>query len=261
MNIYLHDVCETHNPGAIGAHRANIDTVESIDAMLVKYAPAVELSIDDGYSSNIKVLPLLEKHNVHCTLFITTGFLLGEYYPYELELSHFLEEHALVWDNDGMEHRIESMSEKENFFKALHIKLKNLDSASRNESVEQFFHANSAIRTDYRKTAYLDADDLRQMAKHPLIDIGSHSHSHLVLPAQSSRVIAHELYRSRKILEEVVGHRVSKLSYPYGANNRRARAIARMLGYAQAFATGSTDQPFKRMALPRTSIRDLIARG
>jgi peptidoglycan/xylan/chitin deacetylase (PgdA/CDA1 family) len=69
------------------------------------------------------------------------------------------------------------------------------------------------------------------------LEIGSHTATHADLTALGSVQVLSELVRSRRRLEEKLGHPVRWLAYPFGAHNPRVVQLARRAGYALAVTT------------------------
>lgn len=83
---------------------------------------------------------------------------------------------------------------------------------------------------------YLTGEDLKILAAHPLITIGSHAlwHRHLTeLPPSEAR---HELIESKKILEEIINQTVDLLAYPYGDCNSEIERLSEDCGYLAAWS-------------------------
>lgn len=115
------------------------------------------LTFDDGYRDNLTVLrPLLEELNVPCCVYVTAGFVTGEF--------------------------------------------------------DAFTHDREA---GYNSAA-LDAADLRELARHPLITIGAHTYTHPRLNSFSPETWARELGQARQRLEEELGAAVSHFAFPFG---------------------------------------------
>lgn len=86
------------------------------------------------------------------------------------------------------------------------------------------------------QNGYLTGDDLKILATHPLITIGSHGlwHRHLTkLPHSEAR---HELTASKKILEETTNQTVDLLAYPYGDCNSAIEKLSEECGYSAAWS-------------------------
>lgn len=71
-------------------------------------------------------------------------------------------------------------------------------------------------------------------------EIFSHTVSHPVLTQVEDRRLETELVDSKRALEEIVGHRVTGISYPYGAHDAKVCEIAQKAGYGLGFTIEPT---------------------
>ena len=71
------------------------------------------------------------------------------------------------------------------------------------------------------------------------IEVSSHTVSHPVLPDLDDAALENELVASRTRLEEILGHEVSGISYPYGACDARVYQAAQKAGYKTGFTVES----------------------
>ncbi|MBB5322515.1 polysaccharide deacetylase family protein [Marinobacter oulmenensis] len=255
MIVYLHDI-----PYSVGnrlaANKKNIDTVFSVEKCL-KNNRNVLLTADDGYKSVKNLLPLLEKYNVKLIFFITTGFLDKSVYPYEVELSNFLERNSAL-SYEGKSLLLEDVSVKEEFFGMVHKQLKYLSLRERNNHIDSFFLENGGGREEYVENIFVTWQDLRELAKHPLVEIGSHCVSHVFLPSQDLSTIIFELKESKARIEHELGKKVTKLSYPYGGSNFKVKVLAKALGYKETYATN--DKKYNFMDKGRVSLSKNVPR-
>jgi peptidoglycan/xylan/chitin deacetylase (PgdA/CDA1 family) len=98
---------------------------------------------------------------------------------------------------------------------------------------------------------YLTADDLRFLAKHPLVTIGSHTFSHPHLTRLSEKEARFELLESKKLLEEITEKTIDLLAYPYGDCNRAIERLSEECGYAAAWSVwNGNDTPHSRWRIP-----------
>jgi peptidoglycan/xylan/chitin deacetylase (PgdA/CDA1 family) len=67
-------------------------------------------------------------------------------------------------------------------------------------------------------------------------EIGSHSHRHSQLDTLTIRGAEEEVRRSREILEEGLGSRITSFAYPHGYHSQRIRELVRASGYTGACA-------------------------
>lgn len=110
------------------------------------------------------------------------------------------------------------------------------------------------------KPGYVGWNELREMADSGLITIGSHTKSHLWLPAMGTRFLKKELEESKEILEQKLNRKVDTFCYPVGAFDKRVKDAVKKAGYVCAAATNpgrfapSDDiYEIKRIKISRTS--------
>ena len=91
--------------------------------------------------------------------------------------------------------------------------------------------------------------------------IGSHSLSHPYLAEIDPEDCFDELDRSRKVLEERLGHEVVHLAYPYGSFNESVRALVAEAGYRTACTVKERFFRFEDdpLLLPRVNIMGSIS--
>ena len=140
--------------------------------------------------------------------------------------------------------------------------------------VEQYTHIFPALKKyEMRATFYIPGtypvggrfvtwEQLKAMSDAGM-EIGSHTHKHVDLAAQSAETAWRELTLSKKTLEEKLGITVYSVSYPFGTYSSSVIQLTQKAGYRAAVALGPT--PKQSMAslyrLNRIEIfgtRDLI---
>ena len=97
------------------------------------------------------------------------------------------------------------------------------------------------------------------------VECGAHSHTHRPLDILPPAVAREEIVRSKQLLEEHLGRRVSSFAYPYGYYSTRVRQIVQASGYDSACAVKRAmsswhDDPYAlaRLAIrPHTTVHDL----
>lgn len=62
-------------------------------------------------------------------------------------------------------------------------------------------------------------------------EIGSHTHTHTILPTLSPAGIEYELSHSKTILERIVNKKVNILAYPNGISDNIVESMAQQTGY------------------------------
>jgi peptidoglycan/xylan/chitin deacetylase (PgdA/CDA1 family) len=82
----------------------------------------------------------------------------------------------------------------------------------------------------------LNAGELREMQENGM-EIGSHTVSHVRLPALDDVRLMQELSHSKAVLEDLLGNPVGSFAYPYGDWNTRCADAVQQAGYAAACTT------------------------
>jgi peptidoglycan/xylan/chitin deacetylase (PgdA/CDA1 family) len=99
------------------------------------------------------------------------------------------------------------------------------------------------------------------------IECGAHSHTHRPLDLLPPSAAREEIVRSKVLLEEHLGRRVSSFAYPFGYHSARVRQVVRASGYESACAikralSSLRDDPYAlaRLAIkPHTTVHELAA--
>jgi len=103
----------------------------------------------------------------------------------------------------------------------------------------------------------LDAEEILDMQRQG-VSFQSHSCSHPSLPALDDDQLARELVESRAALQQLLGHPVDYLAYPFGHVDERVVTATRRAGYRAAF---STQPGFNRLDVDRFRIRRIDVYG
>ena len=86
----------------------------------------------------------------------------------------------------------------------------------------------------FGSTPHLNQAEIRELASLG-VEFGSHGHSHCDLTRCSATRLNEELSRSGKTLEDILGRKVSAISYPFGRHNQRVIDKAEEMGYRLGF--------------------------
>jgi peptidoglycan/xylan/chitin deacetylase (PgdA/CDA1 family) len=89
---------------------------------------------------------------------------------------------------------------------------------------------------DVGKEGFMTWDMLREMAKVPGIEIGSHTLEHKSLSDMPGTEARTSVVVSKKVLEEKLGREIKAISYPCGSFNEGIVEMARSAGYAYGCA-------------------------
>lgn len=256
--LYLHDIKKSNDQTSVGANKNNIDLVEDIDLFLTKNPDTKLITIDDGYKSSKNIIPLLEKHAVRCVIFITTGFTSSTRQPYEIRLSDLLSSRNKMIDLKNARHIIDNKHKKELMFQKIHNKIKPLNDKNREHYITKLMKVNNFKPPLSTSNTFLSWHEIIELNSHPLVEIGSHTISHLLLPKQNAWVIYKELRSSKRELEAKLSTPITKVSYPYGGSNVIVRMLAFFSGYKAGYSTEVTRSTNSNFIIPRISLAKAI---
>ncbi len=87
------------------------------------------------------------------------------------------------------------------------------------------------------KEGFMNWKQIKEMSESGIIDIESHTKSHLWLTGLNDDDLKDQLQGSKKILEEKLGKEIKYVCYPMGGFDERVKQAAREAGYRAGFAT------------------------
>lgn len=226
----------------------------------------VVLTFDDGYRDNVEhALPILEKHEAPFTMYVASAFADGEgelwWVAIEDAIARFDEIEVEI---DGTERILDcgTVEAKQAAFDALYAYLRSRetwdDMMKPVREIAFGYGVNMARRC---RELCLGWDDIRILARHPLVTIGAHTATHPILAKMSEADARRDMAEGAARIAAELGERPVHVSYPVGsadAAGRREFALAAELG----FRTGVTTRPgvlhadhaAHLTALPRLSV-------
>ena len=201
--------------------------------------PFVALTLDDGYADNLtNALPVMEKFAAPFTVFVTTGMIAREIDAWWFGLA------ALVRSRDHIE------LPKLGRFECADQPSKRRTYATIADSIHADFDVLPAVREAIARAGIeipalvdeeaLTEQQLRTLARHPLVTIGGHTTTHLNLKRASAATVRAEMADNRKFLQEITGQPINHNAYPFGhsgACGEREAEISRALGFRMAVTT------------------------
>lgn len=185
----------------------------------------VAITFDDG-SASIKdtVLPIIEKYRCPIKVYLTTGNLSGNNWLnkvcYLLNVLSAQDQELLRAEATGTAAR-----------------------HGRKVGVHDFVHAFDPERTpavieeDFRKACrggvrrlYLTVEEARDLAAHPLVEIGSHTCYHYPLPRLGAELLHDEVVASHRVLNSLLDGRVRGFALPFGFRAHLTAEVAAVVG-------------------------------
>ena len=221
--------------------------VRSIETATPLPAGAVVVTFDDGFANNFRhAFPILRKHGIPATIFLTTGHIGvrgAQLWTERVKRSVFLTAldrlPAVLPDQPAR--GLDSASRRAQAARALLGQLKRMPPARRDEyvlEIERVCGRPSLQADDADRYDFLTWNDVRTMADGG-IEFGSHTVSHPILSTLDDGELKRELEESRRTLEGELQRPCTSFAYPngqpgdFGEREKRALETA---GYTVAFS-------------------------
>ena len=107
---------------------------------------------------------------------------------------------------------------------------------------------------------YLSAEELREIARHPLVTIGAHGLWHRHFTRLSNDEARLELRESRSRLKDITGRKIDLMAWPYGECDAGLERLSEECGYRAAWSVWKgTNSTYSRWRVP-LGRRDNMAR-
>lgn len=223
---------------------------------------AAAITFDDGYADNHQVaMPILRKHGLTATFFVTTGYLDGGMMWNDAVIESIRRTAKPVLAANGIvgvaleELQIGSEAEKGPAIQAVINRIKYLEPEQRKEFTTQLAdRLEVVLPTDLMMTSA----QVRDMRSNGML-IGAHTVTHPILALLDESQVAREAGESKRFLEELLGERVGLFAYPngkLGTDYRPEQAgTIRELGFDASFATdwGAANGATDLFRMPRFS--------
>ncbi len=208
---------------------------------------SVVITFDDGYADTVhEVLPLLERHEMPATVFVTPGspgrpfwwdqlaamILDAPSLPPRLDLE--IRGQRRTWVVASTAERQAVATERRALLFSLEGALRTLGSSERDAVLDEIRHWCGRDGTVVPRHRSLTTDEIRRLAASPLIDIGAHTLTHPVLTSLSDDEQQSEIVQSRVALEAITGQPVRSFSYPHGSYGASTVSCVRAAGFTAA---------------------------
>lgn len=178
------------------------------------------LTFDEGYFNNKMALPVLEKHGVRATFFISTGQIIaGKGFWWDVLYRNRIKQGIA---------KAEVMREMES--------LMGLSYRSQEEYLIAEFGL-EALQPAGDQDRPMTPEELKEFASHPLVELGNHTHYHLNMNNYSKQELKESVLRAHKEIEDMTGFSPISFAYPYGNYNSEVLEVMRELPYKIAFTT------------------------
>ena len=227
------------------------------------------ITFDDGWKDNYDyALPILQKYDIHALIFPAIDYIGTGKLFWQEEMGHGF--HQALKNYNTLSETLEDYGLKklvdlpdEELLDSIRDHVRGLKSLPYDQ-IQKIMHtlSISGVIDHGDVDVYLDWELVREM-HNSVISFGSHACSHRILTRLDDDEINEELARSRKELEQAVGHPITTIAYPNGNYDERLGELARSHGYKLGFGTefGSVSHTDEPMNLRRININDSISRN
>jgi peptidoglycan/xylan/chitin deacetylase (PgdA/CDA1 family) len=240
----------------------------------------VALTFDDGYRDNFEsAKPLLEKYNIPASFFITSisfceeklfwwdkladiilrtpilpanfnikmgGEIFNDSIKGEGTLNEYLEQLHRDWVIPGPPPTKRSTL----YYKLwqLMLPLPPVEIDKMLQEIEKW--AGNNVKKMQTPASLMTEQQLKNLADHPLIDIGLHTVNHVALNHHSAQVQESEILQNKKDLEQIVNRKITTIAYPYGEYSSTTLGIVEKIGLQAGFSVdynpvNKASDPFK----------------
>jgi peptidoglycan/xylan/chitin deacetylase (PgdA/CDA1 family) len=197
----------------------------------------VIFTFDDGYKDNYTyAYPILKKHRIPATIFLTTGHIGGENLFWWDKVNYVIHKTLATQISLDSLGSYSLVSELDKTYSSLMIveKLKTLPEESKNTLIKTLLEISGIdIPHDLGEKMILSWEEIREMSNDG-IDFGAHSVNHPILTKIPLTQARWEIKQSRKDIEEKLGKQITAFSYPNGNFNLELINIAKSLGFSCA---------------------------
>jgi peptidoglycan/xylan/chitin deacetylase (PgdA/CDA1 family) len=227
--------------------------------------PFVCFTFDDGYRDTIDhAYPVFRRHGLPFAIYVVSDFADGRGDLWWLALELLLRQvDAIAIKLDGVVRHFpcQRPNGKTRAYNAIYRWLKRLPEPEAREIVADLCRVHGIDARRQCSELLMGWDELRELAKDPLVTIGAHTRSHLALAALSYADARFEIETSITRIEREIGRPCRHFSFPYGdvrSASQREFELAREAGLATAVTAREgllkSDHGRTPTALPRIAL-------
>ncbi|MHC4107935.1 MAG: polysaccharide deacetylase family protein [Planctomycetota bacterium] len=233
----LRECLEAHRDWKKLDYRRALDNGRQRDRALV-------ITFDDGYVDTLtEALPLLEAYDVPCILFVVSGYLDRTVRPMESDMA---------WMASQLPE-----PQRASFYRQARWLRRRAPEAQR-QTMVRLAQRHQLPYPPPTDDVLLSWEQLGDLARHPLVTIGSHTVSHALFGRFDAHRASAEAAQSKARLEEVLREPVECFAFPYGRHSAIVRRSIARAGYRFAFTSRPRliERPadLNRMAVPRFAV-------
>lgn len=227
--------------------------------------PFACFTLDDGYRDNaVYAYPIFKSYGLPFAIYVATDFPDGRGDLWWLKLEKVISSLNMVEVKmDGAWRRFDcrTIAHKERAYHEIYWWLRAIDETDAREIVADLCHLHEIDAASLCRDLAMTWDEIRTLARDPLVTIGAHTRSHMALaklPLADARL---EITESVRRIETELGRPCRHFCFPYGdaqSAGQREFDLVRELGMKTAVTTRKglihPRHATSLMALPRVSL-------
>lgn len=176
------------------------------------------ITFDDGYFNNTLALPILEEYNVPATFFVS---------------ARHVRENKCFWWDVLYRNRVREGLPQRKIWKETCAYKSLLTDQIESRLTERFGKDAFTPWGDIDRP--LNASELRDFARHPLVHIGNHTANHAILTNYSREQAAEEIESAQEMLQGMTGRTPIAIAYPNGDHNDQVIDLCQSAGIKMGF--------------------------
>ncbi|MEL6375317.1 MAG: polysaccharide deacetylase family protein [Pseudomonadota bacterium] len=227
--------------------------------------PFACFTFDDGYRDNyLHAYPVFQKHQLPFAVYVPTDYPDGKGELWWLALERaiaLLDGLGVNMDGQIRNFKCATPDEKVAAYHHIYWWLRSIPERDAREAVREICRSSGIDHAELCGELIMSWDEIRQMARDPLVTIGAHTRSHLALAKLTAAEARQEMWDSVVRLERELGQPCRHFSFPYGdetSAGEREFALAKEMGMKTAVTTRKSlvhaEHLNKLTGLPRLSL-------
>ncbi|MTI98603.1 MAG: hypothetical protein FH752_08280 [Marinobacter adhaerens] len=218
----------------------------------------VVITFDDGYHDFADyAFPILREFDLPVTLFVTTGFALGELWLWPDQIRYAIDNTDVrTTELPGISGNLDIAEQPDQCWNRIADHCMLVSNSQKLDLIDSLYELLSIEKPVNAPDGYqpLSWEQIRGMVRQGL-EVGSHSHSHPIMTQLGDDELNRELVQSWEIIREQLGCDPAAFCYPNGQRadfDSKVQSAVRHAGYNYAVAAFPLKQPLSdRWAIAR----------
>lgn len=206
--------------------------------------PFAVFTLDDGYKDNRDfAYPIFKRHDAPFAIYVPAAYADGNGDLWWLTLERALARLSAIdfgTESNRRQYSLKTDAEKNTAFHAIYWQLRQMPEREARAAVSTICRQAGIDTATLCRDLVMNWDEIRELAKDPLVTIGAHTVNHLAVAKLSDAEARREIADSIKRIESELQRPCRHFSYPYGDNTsagERDFKIASDLGLETAVTT------------------------